>query len=252
MMEQFFRVYRWMGKELPFSGCELDVFALLYGFTENCGQYDGSLQYIADYVCKSKQAVFEALKKLCEKGLIAKTERQEGALKYCVYRTMYRHEPTAEDASTPQESAAEPYKKPEPSVQETVTEPYKKLDVPVQETVTAPYKKLDLPVQETVTNNKGDMKHHNKVDKISSAPAKNRYGEYHNVLLTQEELEKLRAEFPEDWQRRIERLSAYMASTGKGYKNHLATIRNWAMRDEKEKPKQEESPFAFLKGGLSL
>ena len=33
----------------------------------------------------------------------------------------------------------------------------------------------------------------------------------------------------------IEKLSSYMASTGKSYKNHLATIRNWARKD-KEKP----------------
>ena len=29
----------------------------------------------------------------------------------------------------------------------------------------------------------------------------------------------------------VERLSAYMASTGRAYKNHLATMRNWARRD---------------------
>ena len=44
-------------------------------------------------------------------------------------------------------------------------------------------------------------------------------------------MKKLKEEFPYDWEQRIERLSAYMASTGKTYKNHLATIRNWARRD---------------------
>ena len=61
-----------------------------------------------------------------------------------------------------------------------------------------------------------------------------KYGEYNNVLLTDEDMEKLQAEFP-DWKERIERLSAYIASTGKSYKNHLATIRNWARND---KPKE--------------
>lgn len=60
---------------------------------------------------------------------------------------------------------------------------------------------------------------------------RHKYGEYKNVLLTDEDLEKLKAEFP-DWEARVERLSSYIASTGKSYKNHLATIRNWARRDK--------------------
>lgn len=68
---------------------------------------------------------------------------------------------------------------------------------------------------------------------------KHKHGEYQNVLLTDEDLSKLKAEFPNDWQSRIERLSEYMASTGKSYKNHLATIRNWAKRDyQKQSQKQ--------------
>ncbi len=59
---------------------------------------------------------------------------------------------------------------------------------------------------------------------------KHKYGEYNNVLLTDKELEKLKAEFS-DWEERIERVSAYVASTGKSYKSHFATIRNWARKD---------------------
>ena len=45
------------------------------------------------------------------------------------------------------------------------------------------------------------------------------------------DLSKLKAEFPADWQERIDRLSTYMDGSGKSYKNHLVTIRNWARRD---------------------
>ena len=61
---------------------------------------------------------------------------------------------------------------------------------------------------------------------------RHKHGEYKNVLLSDEDLSKLQKEFPGDWAERIERLSTYMASTGKSYKNHLATIRNWAKRDK--------------------
>ena len=71
--------------------------------------------------------------------------------------------------------------------------------------------------------------------KPSKKPVKHKYGEYSNVLLTDDELEKLRDEFP-DWEERIERLSSYVASTGKSYKSHYATIRNWAKKDQTAKP----------------
>lgn len=72
-----------------------------------------------------------------------------------------------------------------------------------------------------------------------SAPKKpkHKYGEYKNVLLSDEDLDKLKNEFPNDWEERIERLSDYVASTGKVYKNHLATIRTWAKKD-KDNPQQ--------------
>ena len=64
-------------------------------------------------------------------------------------------------------------------------------------------------------------------------------GEYKNVKFTDKEFEKLIAEFPDTYQSWIEKLSSYMASTGKAYKNHLATIRSWAA---KEKDKQKQQP----------
>ena len=67
--------------------------------------------------------------------------------------------------------------------------------------------------------------------KETAPPSRHRYGMYQNVLLSDAELEKLRIEFPADYQSRIERLSEYIASSGKNYKNHLATIRSWAKRD---------------------
>lgn len=66
-------------------------------------------------------------------------------------------------------------------------------------------------------------------------PVKHKYGEYANVLLTDDELEKLKEAYS-DWEERIERLSGYIASTGKAYKSHYATIRNWARKDAQAQP----------------
>lgn len=87
-------------------------------------------------------------------------------------------------------------------------------------------------------------------EKREKKPAKQRYGEYDNVLLTDDDLSKLKAEFPNDWQSRIERLSEYMASSGKTYKNHLATIRSWARRNN-ELPQQKQSPDPHRQGKYS-
>ncbi len=62
-------------------------------------------------------------------------------------------------------------------------------------------------------------------------PTRHKYGSYKNVLFTDEEYAKLQAEYPTDYSERIERLSEYIASTGKSYKSHLATIRSWARKD---------------------
>ena len=60
------------------------------------------------------------------------------------------------------------------------------------------------------------------------------YGRYQNIFLTDEELADLQASFPAVWEQYIEKLSEYMASTGKRYQSHAATIRRWAGEDAKK------------------
>jgi len=78
-----------------------------------------------------------------------------------------------------------------------------------------------------LTTKKNNKK--NKKDKKYIYPA---LGEFKNILLSEEELEKLKARFPYDWQELIERLSRYMKSKGKRYKSHYATMLSWARKDE--------------------
>lgn len=76
----------------------------------------------------------------------------------------------------------------------------------------------------------------NKKEKIyrKEKPVKHQYGTYNNVLLSDVELQKLQAEFPADWQERIDNVSGYCRSRGKSYRDYLATIRNWARRDARQ------------------
>ena len=59
-----------------------------------------------------------------------------------------------------------------------------------------------------------------EIEKGHPAPA---YGRYQNVFLTDGELADLQASFPTVWGQYIEKLSEYMASTGKRYQSHAAS-----------------------------
>lgn len=62
---------------------------------------------------------------------------------------------------------------------------------------------------------------------------KERYGEFKNVLLTPEEYAKLEKSNLLTY---IDKLSSYIASKGKKYKSHYATILNWSRDDKKDVP----------------
>ena len=100
-------------------------------------------------------------------------------------------------------------------------------DNSVMDNVTGCYPSISLSNSNSSSKeDKGDCKGEKK-------QTRHKYGEYKNVLLTDEDLDKLKSEFS-DWEERIERLSSYIAQSGKSYKNHLATIRNWARKDKEQ------------------
>ena len=105
------------------------------------------------------------------------------------------------------------------------------------DTVEIPYiypSNTPISITNTITNSITNT------DRVSDKKdEKHKYGEYENVLLTDKELEKLKNEFPVDWQKRIDALSGYMKSKGAKYTDHLATIRNWARREATEPKKQK-------------
>jgi hypothetical protein len=67
---------------------------------------------------------------------------------------------------------------------------------------------------------------------IITSNNKNKYGEFLNVHLTLVEYNKLIEKFGEkDTLYKIEKLSSYIASKGKKYNSHYATILNWTRKD---------------------
>lgn len=94
------------------------------------------------------------------------------------------------------------------------------------------YVSVSDSVSESVSVSDGVSVSEEKEDTIvSKKEVRHRLGTYKNVPFTDSELEKLKEEFPVDWQDRIERVSEYMESKGVKYKSGLATIRTWARKD---------------------
>lgn len=56
-------------------------------------------------------------------------------------------------------------------------------------------------------------------------------GRFRNVILTGQELARLREEFPAMTDAYIDRLSKYMRASGRQYPNHAATLRRWMAED---------------------
>lgn len=81
-----------------------------------------------------------------------------------------------------------------------------------------------------------------RLDKNSRGGEKHAHGFFANVLLTDDELQKLAAEIP-SYEEYIEKLSHYIESNGKKYKSHYATILMWHRKDRE---KQQAAPVETL------
>lgn len=84
---------------------------------------------------------------------------------------------------------------------------------------------------------------YNKNVKNDKNDKKDIYGEFENVLLTDDEIKKLKDRIPK-YSDYIERLSGYLESSGKKYKSHYATILNWHRKDNKEVGDGKDDPAA--------
>lgn len=95
--------------------------------------------------------------------------------------------------------------------------------------------KTELNMELNMDNLPIKEKYKNKNKTKNKRANRHKYGQYQNVLLADDEIEKLKVEFPDDWQERIENVSSYCQSHGKTYNDYLATIRAWARKDNRPK-----------------
>ena len=85
--DNFIITMGWMLTDLHLSGIELQIYAIIYGFSQDGQtQFTGSLSYLMDWTGKSKPTILKNLSSLVEKGLIIKEDKFINNIKFCSYR----------------------------------------------------------------------------------------------------------------------------------------------------------------------
>lgn len=186
--------------------------------------WDYSINGLTAISKEGRDAVLTAVRELEQAGYIVRTRTRDdqGRLRGAEY-TIYEV-PRRPDA-------------PEPA-----------LDSPMQEKPTQENPSLGRPVQENPAQSSNNQSNTEEINHREKKAVCHRYGAYQNVLLSDEELGRLQSEFPYDYAQRIERLSEYMASTGKSYKSHLATLRSWARREQPVQKPYNQDRYQFKEG----
>lgn len=202
--DSYVNIQAFMVNDLHLSGNALIIYAVIYGFSQDGGSwFTGSRSYLAAWCQASKSTVSRNLETLCADGLIERREHVTAGVLLVDYRAV-RGTQNAQGCTQNAQGGV-------PKMGRG--------GVPKMGTHNIEVENIDA---------KSSGEHREQ---------RHKYGEYSNVLLSDTDMAKLRSEFSTDWEERVERLSAYMASSGKSYKNHLATIRNWARRDSEARKK---------------
>lgn len=229
--ENYIVIQGFMLTDLHLKGAELLVYAAIYGFCQTEEQYfTGNLKYLSEWTNCTVRNILNCITSLTEKGLISVVLDEKGKrCGFTVTRTSEKSSAT-EKTSVSVGKKFQDNRKKVPNEQEKISEKQEKSSTDninniiynINNNLKEKYKRESAP-QCTLENTKPET---------PQKPTRHKYGTYKNVFLTDEDMEKLKTEFPDDWRNRIERLSDYIASSGKTYKNHLATIRVWAKKDK--------------------
>ena len=195
----FYVVLAFMVKDLKLKGLEREVYAIIYGLCQNKGKFNGSLQYLADWTCCSKQSVINALNKLIEKNLIVKNDVYFNGVKFVEYYTT--------DYTTIQESL-----------------------MGSQESIGGIQESLPNNIEYNIEYNIKENNISKDIFKENSMKTneKRKYGDNQKVILTDDEYSNLVKDYGKDYvDAMIVKLDEYVAMNNNknGYKNFNLVMR---------------------------
>ena len=101
----------WMINRLGLSGRELQVYAIIYGFTQDGEtEFNGSINYISEWLNCTRKTVIETLKSLIEKGYITKKQTTVNGVKVNYYKTVLPIPTSVENTLSSVETTPPQYK----------------------------------------------------------------------------------------------------------------------------------------------
>ncbi len=216
----YFIVFSWMQNQLGLKGTERDVFAIIYGFSQDgVNKFTGSLNYISSFLKVSRQSVINALASLVEKDYIIKEQSVINNVKCNSYKVNLE-------------------------VVKKIDRVVKKFDKGSQKILQGVVKKFDKGSQKILPNNIIDNIDDNILIRENARTQKRAYGEFKNVLLSDDEYNLLIEQFGNPEQL-IKRLDEYKEQSGKQYNSDYMAIRKWVVEavkeDEAKKPPIDET-----------
>lgn len=207
-----------------FSPAERAVLDCLIRYTKGFSREtcEASARYIAGYCGRSVRGVQQGISRLISRGVIVPTYHPGKP-------TTWRIRPPEEwPVYEERFGRNSPFRCPE-------------MRTPAEGSCVPDAKGRSYPLRGDVRTRKEKRKQREKLQNESTEALPTPMGRYKNVFLTEEELEAFRSEFQDSGQK-IERLSQYLAETGKVYRSHYAVLCRWAREDgEKEQARDKEA-----------
>ena len=225
--ENYYVIHGWMLNQLNLKGVQLQVYAIVYGFSQ-CEdvEFTGSLSYLCEFTGVSKPTIIKALNDLQEKGLIFKREEKINGVQFNRY---------------------------------SITLPLvKNFNRGSKETLMGLSKNFNGGSKETLPNNiynNINIKREGEATDVATlSPSEDKiiFGEFANVKLTHEELDKLNKRWSTaQVESEIENLSIYLENNPKKkYNSHYATLLNWLKRDYSDEKQPVKSSGTSKRKGV--
>lgn len=227
----YYIISGWMINELQLKGTELQVYAIIYGFSQDGeSEFSGSLNYIMSWLgVSSKHTVINALKSLVDKGLVIKEPLTINGVVFNKYRVNPESLGSAKNAP-----------------------PVQNLTQGSAENAPGVVQKMHRGSAKNAPNNNIYNNINNNIDNIIPIELKplSKQTYLDAVKLTVQEYDALVNKYgKEKTDGCIEILNNYLCATGKKYKSHYHVILNWVHKRYDEEHKFDR-PNTAVEGEL--
>lgn len=203
----FINIQAFMVNDLHLKGNELLIYAIIWGFSQDGeSEFTGSLQYLADWTCSTKQGVMKALQSLCEKQLILKNVEIKNNIRFCTYKSLGV---------------------------------LNKVEQGSKQSLMGYETKFNGGIKQSLPNNINNTLDNIKTNKIDiQKKQKHKNGTYQNVLLTDKELKDLCDLLgPDKAKSVIDNFSELKEMKGYKYKSDYLAIKKWGIEAYEKKNK---------------